>query len=51
MLVKQGVTMSDFKEKVAQIIKLVESLKIEKRLEQQIIKLLLESKKMEKNER
>lgn len=43
--------MSDFKEKVAQIIKLVESLKIEKRLEQQIIKLLLESKKMEKNER
>lgn len=48
MLIKQGVIMSDFKEKVAQIIKLVESLKIEKRLEQQIIKLLLESKKMEK---
>lgn len=39
--------MTEFKEKVAQIIKLLESLKIEKRLEQQIIKLLLESKKME----
>jgi len=38
----------DFKETVAEIIKLVESLRIEKHREQQIIKLLLESKRMEK---